>query len=382
MRTHFLCLAGAWLASCAASPVASHPGDASVPQMAIKDSHAPFPVVTGHEIHIPCATIPGSKEDEAKDASKAYLAMKLRTESNALFVNDVTVFPSSFPMHLPATRYQDASRQNAEHLLLQYAMDIEYMPPRPDGSLVQDIYRVQLKFFDLSGRPATTDTVSVRLSSQQSGELYITQISVEPLPHYHDAHGDGNCVWHAKYWNLIMEKYRTWREKKGHGAHKGPKSQESDNHEHNDHHHHPKGRPATHEGAEERKPFLKERPTAHQEDKENSPELPTTDSDKAAPDSPFRVYGVDKSLRPMALRNKDYRRDFWRLVVPAIIPGLLGAVAGLVVCTMGLLLWKIVACTCVSMQQGRRCRKRCQRKQGVFLSEKQRLLQQDELSEA
>lgn len=73
MRTQFLCLAGAWLASCAASPVASHPGDASVPQMALKDSHAPFPVVTGHEIHIPCAMIPGSKEDEAKDASKAYL---------------------------------------------------------------------------------------------------------------------------------------------------------------------------------------------------------------------------------------------------------------------------------------------------------------------
>ncbi|GJP88502.1 hypothetical protein CBS147343_8523 [Aspergillus niger] len=371
MRLRFLCVVGAWLASCAASPVASRSADASMPQKALANSHASFPIVTGHEIHMPYATIPGSKEDEAKYTPRPYLAMKIRTESNALFVNDVPVFPSSFPMHLPATRYQDVSGQNPEHLLLQYAVDIEYMPPRPDGSLVQDIYRVQLKFFDPSGHPATTNTVHVRLSTQQSGELYITQIIVEPfLDYYHDAHGDGNCVWRTKYWNLIMEKYRAWREQKGPGHHKGPESQKSDDHEHNDHHHHPKAN----------SPVSNEQPTAHQEAQENSP-LSKADPSNSAPESPFRVYGVDKSLRPTALRNKDYRRDFWRLVVPAIIPGLLGAVAGLVVCTMGLLLWKMVACTCARMQ-GRRCRKHCQRKQGVCLSEKQRLLQQDQLSEA
>ncbi|OJJ69808.1 hypothetical protein ASPBRDRAFT_197527 [Aspergillus brasiliensis CBS 101740] len=367
MRLQLLCVMSAWLASCAARPVVSHPGDDAVPQTALANSHTSFPIVTGHEIHIPCATIPGSKEDEAADASKAYYAMKLRTESNALFVNNVTVFPSSFPMNVPATRYQDASGRNPEQVLLQYAVDIEYMPPRPDGSIVQDLYRVQLKFFDPSGHPATTDTVSVRLSSQQSDELYITQISVEPLPHYHDEHGDGNCVWHAKYWNLIMKKYRAWREKKGPSHQKGRQSQKSDdNHEQNDQHqhqHHPKEQPATHQGTKKNRP------------------APKADASNSASESPFRVYGVDKSFRPAALRNKDYRRDFWRLVVPAIIPGLLGAAAGMVVCMVGLFLWKVVACTCVRMQ-GRRCRKHCQRKQAYFLSEKQRLLQQDELSEA
>lgn len=73
MRLRFLCVAGAWLASCAASPAASRSADASVPQKALANSHASFPIVTGHEIHMPYATIPGSKEDEAKYTPRPYL---------------------------------------------------------------------------------------------------------------------------------------------------------------------------------------------------------------------------------------------------------------------------------------------------------------------
>ncbi|PWY90394.1 hypothetical protein BO94DRAFT_533883 [Aspergillus sclerotioniger CBS 115572] len=337
MRLRSLCVTGIWLASCAASPVPDHPGDGT--QTALQTA----PVVTGHEIHIPCAKGPGPESNQ----EDPYLAMKFRTESNALFANDVSIFPASYPMHLPATRHQGPG-QGVEDVLLQYAVNIDYIRPHLD-TLVQEVYQVEVKLFDVSGRPATTDIVTVRLSRQQEGELYISQITVDPLPQYHDAHGDGNRLWHVKYWKMIMAKYQAWRQTKGHGQ----------------------LQPAmlSHE-AKENQPM----PT---DDKAHTPEG-SSPADRAETVSPFRVFGVDRSPRPAVLRPSGHHRDFWRLVVPAIFPALLGAMAGLVVCMTGLVVWKIVACTCVRMQ-GRRCRRAggCQLERRVW-SEKQRLL--DEIS--
>ncbi|PYI00645.1 hypothetical protein BO78DRAFT_434267 [Aspergillus sclerotiicarbonarius CBS 121057] len=358
MRLRSLCVTGIWLASCAASPVPDHPGDGLL-QTSLSTPHSSPPVVTGHEIHIPCAKGPGPESDQ--DPSKAYLAMKFHTENNALFANNATIFPASYPMHLPATRYQSAG-QGAEDVLLQYAVNIDYIRPHLDA-LTQDVYHVEVKLFDLSGRPATTDIVTVRLSRQQEGDLYISQIMVDPLPRYHDAHGDGNCLWHVKYWKMIVNKYRAWRQTK---EHRGGE---------------PQGQPVRPpDDAKGNQP----KPT---KDKAQTPEGTST-VDRAKPDSgtapvsPFRVFGMDRSPRPALLRPSGRHRDFWRLVVPAIIPALLGAMAGLVVCMTGLVVWKIVACTYVRMQ-GRRCRKTggCQRERCAW-SEKQPLLDEDQLSPA
>ncbi|OOF93569.1 hypothetical protein ASPCADRAFT_209511 [Aspergillus carbonarius ITEM 5010] len=348
MRLHVLCVTGIWLASCAASPVPDHPD--GLPPTALQTPHS-SPVVTGHEIHIPCAKGPGPVGEQ--DPLKAYLAMNFRTENNALFANNVSIFPASYPMHLPATRHQDPG-QGAEDVLLQYAVNIDYIRPHLD-TVVQDVYQVEVKLFDLAGRPATTDLVTVRLSRQQAGELYISQITVDALPQYHDAHGDGNCLWHVKYWKMIVAKYQTWRQTQGHGR--------------GGHHLSPAMLSNEVQG---------NRPIAT--DEKTHPPEGSNPADRATTVSPFRVFGVDRSPRPALLRPSGHHRDFWRLVVPAIFPGLLGAMAGLVVCVTGLLLWKMVACTCVRMQ-GRRCRKPggCQRERRIW-SEKQRLLDEDQLS--
>ncbi|RAK95339.1 uncharacterized protein BO80DRAFT_450273 [Aspergillus ibericus CBS 121593] len=356
MRLRSLCVTGIWLASCAATPIPDHPGDGLLPQTPLSTPHSP-PVVTGHEIHIPCAKGPGPESDHEK-SSKAYLAMKFHTESNALLANNASIFPASYPMHLPATRYQE-SGQGAEDVLLQYAVNIDYIHPNPE-EWIQDVYHVEVKLFDLAGRPATTDTVTVRLSRQQQGELYISQIMVEPLLQYHDVHGDGNCLWHVKYWKMIVSKYRAWRKTQGHGRVGS----------------HWQAIPSDDAAANTPIPTADK---AYTSDGTSTADRARPDS-HAAPVSPFRVFGVDRSPRPVVLRPSGHHRDFWRLVVPAIIPALLGATAGLVVCMMGLLVWKIVVCTC-GRRQGRRCREAggCQRER-CARSEKQRLLDQDQLS--
>lgn len=68
MRLHVLCVTGIWLASCAASPVPDHPD--GLPPTALQTPHS-SPVVTGHEIHIPCEKGPGPVGEQ--DPLKAYL---------------------------------------------------------------------------------------------------------------------------------------------------------------------------------------------------------------------------------------------------------------------------------------------------------------------
>ncbi|PYH91630.1 hypothetical protein BO71DRAFT_486080 [Aspergillus ellipticus CBS 707.79] len=359
MLLRSLGVAGVWIASCcAAIPVP----DLSDADAALTPADSPIPIVTGHEIHLPCPRVLSPTHPHDEDTSKAYLAMNLRTEEEALFLNEVSIFPAAFPMHLLAPRYRDTHSQQSEPVTLQYAVDIEYLPSHAHAhARAEEIYQVEIKLFDLSGQPATTDIVSVRLSRQEEGgELYISQILVEPLPQYRDPHGDGNCLWHVKYWRMIVKKYQAWRlsQAPGRGAQRYPEtSAEGDCHR-------PSAAPLTvsdanlppaaHRVEPITTPSSSPLPGSSRRPSESATDALTSSS--TPPVSPFQVLGTERTSRPALFRPRYRRPDFWRLVVPAIIPALLGAAAGLVVCTMGVLVWQIVTCACGRMQGRRRSR--------------------------
>ncbi|PWY83347.1 hypothetical protein BO70DRAFT_379192 [Aspergillus heteromorphus CBS 117.55] len=338
-------VAGVWIASGAALPVHDL-GDAAralaTTRLTTADS---VPGVTGHEVHLP---VPGLTYPHDKDPSKAYLAMNVRTEDNALLVNNVSIFPATFPMNLPATRYRDWRGLESETVTLQYAVGIKYLPPHLDGMAAaeeeeeeeEEVYQVELKLFDLSGHPATTDLVVVRLGRADEGMLVLSQILVEPLPRYRDPHGDGNCRWHVKYWRMIGNKYRAWRLRKGHGQARGAALHQNSILL-------PGG--CAKAAASIPIPIPIPAPAGS-----SRPVRPSEADEQLsrAPVSPFQVFGTEKSSswsRPALFRAQYHRPDVWRLVVPAIVPALLGATAGLVVCTMGVLVWQMMSCVCGRM---------------------------------
>ncbi|PYH40855.1 uncharacterized protein BP01DRAFT_360918 [Aspergillus saccharolyticus JOP 1030-1] len=303
-----------------------------------------FPTVTGHEVHLPCLQPPQEDEDHRVDngTSTPFVSMNVRTEHNALFVNNISVFPAAYPMRLSAPLHHEGRNRNRnrnaaeETVVLTYGVDIEYLPPKVDAQL-GDLYFVEVKFFDATGRPATAEVIHVRLSrDSDEDDLIISQIIVEPLVDSRASHGHGNSVWHAQYWQLLVRKYKDWQ--------KAPKKA---------------FHPSLHSGARTDRGT----PPPHVGDK-----------------SPFAVTG--ETMTPHDVYHHHHRANpnFWRLIVPATVPAVLGMVAGLVVCTTAVLVWKVVGWAwgwCRATRR-RRCARgeRCCRGVEEAWSEKQQLMVQ------
>ncbi|RAL10665.1 uncharacterized protein BO97DRAFT_393535 [Aspergillus homomorphus CBS 101889] len=340
MHLRSLLATSIWLVGSLASPV-PETGDALHEQLSDRPTprHS-FPTVTGHEIRLPC--LPPHLDDNSQlpdnETSTAFLSVHLRTEANALLVNNVSVFPAGYPMQLPAQKHHATEDgDDIETMQLTYGVDIEYLPPKVD-SQVSDLYFVEVRFYDATGRPATSNVVHVRLSRDSAeDDLTISQIIVETFPDYHASHGHGNKVWHAQYWKMLANKYKTWSKEQRKGHRKNSEAQPMAD------------------------ALCGEKPSTGPHSKGKSP---------------FELTGP--SINYYAHHHHRPNPNFWRLIVPAMVPALLGILAGLVVCTTGVVVWKIVACALARCRGKRtkRCARGagCCRGSGTGLSEKQQLM--------
>ncbi|RAK75969.1 uncharacterized protein BO72DRAFT_157207 [Aspergillus fijiensis CBS 313.89] len=345
-----------WVVGSLASPV-PETGDSSQKHLSNAPNSRPsFPTVTGHEVHLPCLQC--SPEDDKglveNTTSTPFVAMNLRTEHNALLVNNVSIFPAGYPMQLPAQMHHDGNIDSAtvETVLLTYGVDIEYLPPRVD-SQVGDIYFVEVKFFDSTGRPATASVIHVRLSRDaDEDDLSISQIIIEPLLHYHASHGHGNKVWHAQYWKMLVGKYKSWRKEQKKALHKSLHAT-----------------PEVHVACGDR-PCTQPDNTVVTTDGSGHHRYNSNEAK-----SPFAVAGPSMNAYVHHHRSNP---NFWRLIIPAMVPALLGMVAGLVVCTTGVVVWKIISCAlarCANKRAKRYARGAgCCRGSREAVSEKQQLL--------
>ncbi|PYI17356.1 hypothetical protein BO99DRAFT_434591 [Aspergillus violaceofuscus CBS 115571] len=355
MHLRFFLVPSIWLVGSLASPVPDT-GDSSQKQLSnALNSRPSFPSATGHDVHLPCLRCSPEDDNSPFDNgnSTPFVAMNLRTENNALLVNNVSVFPAGYPMKLPAQMHPDGNidSDTVETVLLTYGVDIEYLPPRVDSE-VGDMYFVEVKFFDSTGHPATASVIHVRLSRDaDEDDLSISQIIIEPLIDYHASHGHGNKMWHAQYWKMLVGKYKSWRKEQKKALHKTSNA-----------------KPETHVSCGNR-PCIRPYNSVVSTDGEGRHHH--NDVGK----SPFAVAGPSMNAYVHHHRSNP---NFWRLIIPAMVPALLGMVAGLVVCTTGVVIWKIISCALARCADKRP--KRCARGAGCCrgsreaVSEKQQLM--------
>ncbi|KAE8142891.1 hypothetical protein BDV38DRAFT_94874 [Aspergillus pseudotamarii] len=169
-----------WLIGCVAT---SPPSSAdATPNSNYDESRSPFPIASGHEIHLPCHTssICGSRPTE-RFSSHDYLALTFSTENDSLLVNNNTILPARLPMRLTATIHSKSQNADPVTLTLRYGMNILPVQRFQTGPIT-DQFRLDLNLFDESGHATDANMLSVGLSRDTHDTLRITMITVNPSP--------------------------------------------------------------------------------------------------------------------------------------------------------------------------------------------------------
>ncbi|OGM48002.1 hypothetical protein ABOM_002746 [Aspergillus bombycis] len=180
MRLPTLFAACFWLISCVATSPPS-PDDAT-PKGNHDEPRQPFPIASGHEIHLPChsSSICGSSPTDNSRSDK-YLALAISTEKDSLLVNNNTILPARLPMRLTATKHSRSQETGSETLTLRYGMNILPVQRFQTGPIA-DQFRLDIILFDESGHPTDANMISVGLSRDGQGALRITMITINPSP--------------------------------------------------------------------------------------------------------------------------------------------------------------------------------------------------------
>ncbi|EIT75512.1 hypothetical protein AO1008_03716 [Aspergillus oryzae 100-8] len=190
MRLQILFVAHLWLIGCVATSP-PRPGDAR-PESAHDESRSPFPIASGHEVHLPCHTssICGSNHDRTSK-SDDYLSLAFATENDSLLVNKNIILPARLPMRLNATKHSRSQKTDPEILTLRYGMNILPVQRFQSGPIT-DQFRLDIILFDQSGNPTDINMISIGLSRDAHDALRITMITINPTPETSKCHGNHN----------------------------------------------------------------------------------------------------------------------------------------------------------------------------------------------
>ncbi|KAE8332525.1 hypothetical protein BDV39DRAFT_200145 [Aspergillus sergii] len=180
MRLQTIFVACLWFIGCVAtSPPRT---DDASPESTHDESRSPFPIASGHEIHLPCHTssICGSNPDESSRPDD-YLSLAFATENDSLLVNKNIILPARLPMRLNATKHSRSRKTDPEILALRYGMNI--LPVRRfQSGPITDQFRLDIILFDQSGNPTDINMISIGLSRDAHDALRITMITINPTP--------------------------------------------------------------------------------------------------------------------------------------------------------------------------------------------------------
>ncbi|KAB8235681.1 uncharacterized protein BDW43DRAFT_269422 [Aspergillus alliaceus] len=256
-------------------------------------SRAPRPIVSGHEVHLPCAGSSicgkGTAQERRPDD---YIALTFATINDTLKVNDNTILPAPLPAPLPpqltAIKH---SGSDPETLTLRYGMNILPVQRFRSGAIA-NLFRVDLMLFDQTTQPAEgTNLISIGLSQDPHSNLRITMITINPAPP--NSKCDEKCD--------------------------GDKTQRP-------------GRPRSKNSISEIK---------HQIDRVGRMFYGSFTTPKARACKSHRAHQYSCQLH--SHRQKSMLIvDFMRLIYPAILPFLLGVMAGGITCIIGVMVSKSV----------------------------------------
>ncbi|KNG91151.1 hypothetical protein ANOM_000592 [Aspergillus nomiae NRRL 13137] len=188
MRLAPLLAACLWPITCVATSPPSP--DNGTPQGNRGEPREPFPIASGHEIHLPCRTssICGSNLNE-NSRSDEYLALALSTEKDSLLANGNTILPARLPMRLTAIKHSRSDKSISETLTLRYGMNILPVQRFQTGQIA-DQFRLDIILFDESGHPTDINMISIGLSRDAQDTLRITMITINPSPEPSNCQGN------------------------------------------------------------------------------------------------------------------------------------------------------------------------------------------------
>ncbi|KAE8418651.1 hypothetical protein BDV36DRAFT_154652 [Aspergillus pseudocaelatus] len=307
MRLVTLSVACLWFIGCVATSPPS-PDDATS-NSNHDEYRSPFPIASGHEIHLPCHTssICGSRPTESS-SSDDYLALTFSTENDSLRVNNNTILPARLPMRLTATKYSKSQKTDPDTLTLRYGMNILPVQRFQTGPIT-DQFRLDLNLFDESGHPTDANMLSIGLSRDTQDTLRITMITINPSPK--DSKCQGNTTPGHRHSTPSEPSAPT---KHAGRSHKSESESESQVHKWLD-----AGRRFGEKSYGSFTSAFKSRPC----------KSPCSD----------RYSYVPSSHRPSRVPIVDILRVFY----PAILPFLLGVVAGGAICLIGVMVRKSAA---------------------------------------